>query len=328
MNESQDQTSNDAQRDERPDQCALSGPAEGAGAAGTVEGREAAGRDAGAGSAEATDGLPLAERVALADLAERIARQAGAIAARRRREGVEVADRKSSIADVVTAADREVEAFIHAAIAEARPDDGFLGEETGAATGTSGLTWVVDPIDGTVNYLYGSTAYGISIAVVSGPPEPGLWRALAGVVAVPAIDVVFRAVSGGGATRNGQVLRVGSPASLAETMLATGFGYTAERRRSQVAVLGDVIGSVRDIRRVGAASVDFCSVADGTVDAYYERGLNPWDMAAGALVATEAGAVLHTWEAVGVRSYLAAAPGVDDELLALVQAAEERHLGG
>ncbi|WP_066521666.1 inositol monophosphatase family protein [Curtobacterium ammoniigenes] len=263
----------------------------------------------------------------LAELAERIARQAGEIAVRRRAEGVEVADRKSSIVDVVTAADREVEAFIRGAIAAARPADGFLGEETGAAAGASGLTWVVDPIDGTVNYLYGSTAYGISIAVVAGEPDPARWTPLVGVVVVPAIDVVYRAVAGGGATRNGTSLGVAAPASLAETMLATGFGYTADRRRQQIAVLGPVVGAVRDIRRVGAASVDFCSVADGTVDAYYERGLNPWDMAAGALVATEAGAALHTWDASGVRAYLVAAPGVDSALLTLIRDAEAAVLG-
>jgi myo-inositol-1(or 4)-monophosphatase len=259
----------------------------------------------------------------LGDLAEAIGREAAALAATRRAEGVEVADRKSSIVDVVTAADREVEALIRSRIADARPDDGFLGEESGTGSGTSGLTWVVDPIDGTVNYLYGSPAYGVSIAVVAGDPDPLRWEPIAGVVVEPATGRVFRAEAGGGATLDGVPLHVTAPASLAETLLATGFGYTAERRTSQVAVLDGLIARVRDIRRVGAASLDFCNVATGVVDAYYERGLNPWDMAAGAIVAAEAGARVVTWESAGARSYIVGAPSIVDELEPIVRALEE-----
>jgi len=262
-----------------------------------------------------------------ADLAESIAREAAALAARRRSEGVEVADRKSSIADVVTAADREVEALIRARIADARPDDAFHGEESGSARGASGFTWVVDPIDGTVNYLYGSSDYGVSIGVVRGDPDPVTWEPVAGVVVAPATGTVFRAAVGQGATRDGVPLTVGSPASLAETLVATGFGYTADRRRDQVAVLAGLIGEVRDIRRGGAASLDCCAVGAGVVDAYYERGINPWDMAGGALVAQEAGATIRIWEAGGTRSFLFASPAVADELEALVRRLEAEVLG-
>ncbi|EYT64777.1 inositol monophosphatase [Curtobacterium flaccumfaciens UCD-AKU] len=257
-----------------------------------------------------------------ADLAESIARDAAALAARRRAEGVEVADRKSSIVDVVTAADREVEALIRARIAEARPDDAFHGEESGSASGASGITWVVDPIDGTVNYLYGSDEYGVSIGVVRGGADPMTWEPIAGVVVAPATGTVFRAAAGQGATRDGEPLSVAAPGSLAETLVATGFGYTADRRREQVAVLAGLIGEVRDIRRGGAASLDCCAVGAGTVDAYYERGINPWDMAGGALVAQEAGATIRIWEAGGTRSFLFASPAVADELEALVRRLE------
>ncbi|MGN7190997.1 MULTISPECIES: inositol monophosphatase family protein [unclassified Curtobacterium] len=262
-----------------------------------------------------------------ADLAETIALEAAALAARHRAAGVEVADRKSSIVDVVTAADREVEELVRRRIAEARPDDGFHGEESGSGAGSSGYTWVVDPIDGTVNFLYGSEAYGVSIGVVRGAPDPATWEPVAGVVVVPATGTVFRAAAGAGATRDGVPLHVSAPPTLAETLVATGFGYTADRRREQVAVLAGFIGEVRDIRRGGAASLDCCAVGTGTVDAYYERGINPWDMAAGAVVAAEAGAVVRIWEAGGIRSFLFAAPSIADALESLVRGAERDVLG-
>ncbi|MBT2503369.1 inositol monophosphatase family protein [Curtobacterium sp. ISL-83] len=278
-------------------------------------------------SAAPSDGrAPEPDASAFADLAESIAREAAALAARRRTEGVEVADRKSSIADVVTAADREVEALIRSRIADARPDDAFHGEESGSASGATGITWVVDPIDGTVNYLYGSTEYGVSIGVVRGGPDPVSWQPIAGVVVAPATGVLFRAVAGAGATRDAVPLTVSAPRSLAETLVATGFGYTADRRREQVRVLAGLIGEVRDIRRGGAASLDCCAVGTGVVDAYYERGINPWDMAAGSIVAAEAGAATRIWEAGGTRSFLFASPAVVDELEELVRRLEAEAL--
>ncbi|WP_420362528.1 inositol monophosphatase family protein [Curtobacterium aetherium] len=260
---------------------------------------------------------------ALADLAESIAREAAALAVRRRAEGVEVADRKSSIADVVTAADREVEELIRRRLREARPDDAFLGEESGTADGTSGFTWVVDPIDGTVNYLYGSPVYAVSIAVVRGVPDPSMWEPVAGVVVAPATGQVHRAVAGGTATLDGRPLTVSAPTSLAETLVATGFGYTADRRWEQAAVLAGLVTEVRDVRRGGAAALDCCAVGAGTVDAYYERGINPWDMAAGSIVAAAAGAEVRTWEAGDTRSFLFAAPSIVEDLVTLVRALED-----
>lgn len=226
----------------------------------------------------------------LLDLAARIAVTAGELAARRRAEGVTVAASKSSLEDVVTEADRETETLIRSLLAEARPDDGFLGEESGAEAGTSGLTWVVDPIDGTVNYLYGIRQYAVSIAVVEGEPDPATWSALAGVVVNPASGEVFAASVGEGATLNGAPIRVARPVELSQALVGTGFGYLADIRVEQAKVLVGLIAHVRDIRRQGSAALDLCAVACGRLNAYFERGLNPWDHAAGGLIAAEAGA--------------------------------------
>ncbi|RUR03384.1 inositol monophosphatase family protein [Labedella endophytica] len=226
----------------------------------------------------------------LRDLAVTIAREAGELAARRRAEGVSIAASKSSLEDVVTEADREVEDLIRSRLGELRPDDAFLGEESGAEGGSSGLTWVVDPIDGTVNYLYGIPDYCVSIAVVEGEPEPSSWTALAGAVFAPAKGELFTAAAGHGAFRGDERLAVNTGMSPALALVGTGFGYSAEKRVRQAAVVGSLIAEVRDIRRIGAAALDLCAVACGRIDAYYESGLNPWDQAAGVLIAQEAGA--------------------------------------
>ncbi len=226
----------------------------------------------------------------LLDLATSIARQAGALALQRRAEGVTVAASKSSMEDIVTQADRETEDLIRSLLADARPDDGILGEERDSVAGTSGLTWVVDPIDGTVNYLYGIRQYAVSIAVVEGEPEPATWIALAGVVFNPAMDELFSAVVGGGATLNGAAIQVAPPVELSQALIGTGFGYRAERRLEQATTLLGLIAHIRDIRRQGSAALDLCDVAAGRLNGYFERGLQPWDHAAGALIAAEAGA--------------------------------------
>ncbi|PJJ70942.1 myo-inositol-1(or 4)-monophosphatase [Diaminobutyricimonas aerilata] len=231
----------------------------------------------------------------LLEIARAIAIQAGELAARRRAEGVSVAATKSSSVDIVTEADRETENLIRSLIAEARPDDGFLGEEGGGEGGGSGLTWVVDPIDGTVNFLYGIPHYGISIAVVEGDPDPLTWRALAGCVVNPAAGETFTAAAGAGARLNGRQIRVNDAVSLSQALVATGFSYTAERRVEQATAVTNLIGRVRDVRRMGTASLDLCFVGCGRLDAYFERNLNPWDHAAGALVAAEAGAFVGGW---------------------------------
>ncbi len=231
----------------------------------------------------------------IADLL-RIARDtaiaAGALALQRRREGVQVADTKSTPIDIVTAADRETEELIRSMLADARPDDAFLGEESGDTEGSSGLTWVVDPIDGTVNYLYDIPAWAVSIAVVEGGGDPRTWRALAGAVVNPVTGECFTASAGGGAFLGDRPLRIEDDVALDRALVATGFAYDVAAREPQIRVVSELLGTVRDVRRIGAASLDLCNVAAGRVDAYYEWGLNPWDQAAGALIAEEAGAAV------------------------------------
>lgn len=251
----------------------------------------------------------------LLDIARRIAIEAGELAARRRREGVSVAATKSTEVDIVTEADRETERFIRAALADARPGDGILGEEEGGGvSGSSGLHWIVDPIDGTVNFLYGLPDWAVSIAVeVRG-------RIVAGVVNAAARGEVYTASEGGGAWLAGERLRCNPAAPLGQALVATGFGYDAALRAEQAEVLTGVLPRVRDIRRGGSCAVDLCSVASGRVDAYYERGVNYWDYAAGGLIAAEAGATLGVLdvEPGGERVTLCAAPGLFEELHGLL----------
>jgi myo-inositol-1(or 4)-monophosphatase len=228
----------------------------------------------------------------LLTLARETAVRAGALAHRRRVEGVEIADHKSSPVDVVTLADRETETLIRSMLSDARPDDGFLGEEGGAGRSSSGLTWVVDPIDGTVNYLYGIPHWAVSIAVVEGEPDPLTWRVLAGCVTNPVTGEIYTATDAEGAFSGNQQLRVAEPASLAQSLIGTGFSYDSQTRARQGAVVAGLLPLVRDIRRFGAASLDLCAVATGRLNGYFERGLKPWDHAAASLVAREAGAAV------------------------------------
>lgn len=234
----------------------------------------------------------------LLHLATQLAREAGEMILERRQRGVAIADTKTSTVDVVTAADRECEQLLRERIRELRPDDGFYGEESDPTRSRSGVTWVVDPIDGTVNYLYGLPHYAVSIAAVEGDPaaDPASFTALAGAVFAPALGEMYAAVRDGGATRNGKPLEIGAgPEDIARTLVATGFSYRAQRRKLQAQVWLALADQVRDMRRNGAASLDLCAVAAGQLDVYYEFGLKPWDWAAGALIAREAGA-----EVVGV----------------------------
>ena len=226
-----------------------------------------------------------ADPVALAALAVDVAtRAADLLTARLHDERAEV-DTKSSLTDMVTEVDRASEALIVDALLDARPDDGLIGEEGSTRSGRSGVRWVVDPLDGTTDYLYGHPGFAVSIAAEDeGGP-------LAGAVVDPLHGDTFAASRGGGATRNGRRIACRPTTDLRMALVATGFSYDPERRRRQAGVLERVLPAVRDIRRMGAASVDLCWVACGRVDAYYERGLAPWDFAAAALVAQEAGAV-------------------------------------
>ena len=253
----------------------------------------------------------------LLSLALNTAVTAGALAHRRRTEGVEIADHKSSPVDVVTLADRETENLIRSLLADARPDDGFLGEEGGAEAGSSGLTWVVDPIDGTVNYLYGIPHWAVSIAVDECDPDPLTWRALAGCVTNPVAGEIFTATDAGGAFSGNQQLRVAEPASLAQSLIGTGFSYDSQTRAKQGAVVAELLPLVRDIRRFGTASLDLCAVATGRLNGYFETGLKPWDHAAAALVAREAGAaVVGLGGAPASDAFILAAP---PELLSVLE---------
>lgn len=197
---------------------------------------------------------------------------------------------KSSTTDAVTATDVAVESFIRDELGKLRPADGVLGEEHGLQAGTSGVTWVVDPIDGTVNFLYGLGEYAVSIAAVTGPPNPAQWQVQAGAVLSLPSQRMWTAARGQGAWRDGVQLSVPPPKPLAESLVGTGFGYQVARRTLQGKVLAGVLPACRDIRRLGVASVDMCLVAEGGLDLFYERGLNHWDMAAASIIAQEAGA--------------------------------------
>jgi myo-inositol-1(or 4)-monophosphatase len=256
----------------------------------------------------------------LLDLATEIAWEAGRLAQARRTEGVTVAATKSALADIVTEADREVEALIRERLRAARPADGFLGEESGAGLSDSGITWVVDPIDGTVNYAYGLPTYAVSIAAVGGDPDPVTWTALAGVVYSPPTDELFAASQDGGAWLGDRRLQVNADAGPAGALIATGFGYDPSTHAARLDQIARVMPLARDLRRGGAASIDLASVAAGRLDAYYERGLQPWDHAAGALLVREAGGVISGAPGgrPGNAMTIAASPGVFERLSELL----------
>jgi myo-inositol-1(or 4)-monophosphatase len=251
----------------------------------------------------------MSEASALLALAERLAGEAAALSLERLHEPRTDVRTKATSTDMLSEVDEEVERLIVDGIHTARPDDGILSEEGAEAEASSDVRWVIDPIDGTTNYLYGHPGYGISIAVEIGG------EAVAGVVADPVHGETFTAVRGGGAKRNGTPIAVSGETELASALIATGFGYTPERRTRQAEIVTRVIGSIRDIRRMGAAAVDLCSVACGRVDAYYEFGLNRWDLAAGSLIAAEAGALVGQLENGTV---VAASPALYDGLSRLL----------
>jgi myo-inositol-1(or 4)-monophosphatase len=241
----------------------------------------------------------------LAVLAETAARSAAVVLREHAARGGLHVQTKSSDTDPVSEADRESEALLVRLIAEARPDDGLLGEEGSGRAGTTGVRWVVDPLDGTVNYLYRYPAWSVSVACedAEGP--------LAACVYHPALDEAFVAARGHGATLGGTPIRVNGTADLEHALIATGFAYGVEERRRQAPVVGRVLGAARDVRRGGSAALDLCYVACGRVDGYYETGVNRWDWLGGSLVAREAGAVFAVRERDG-RSplVLAAAPTI------------------
>ncbi len=251
----------------------------------------------------------------LRDLALEAARAAAALVRERRRDGVRVADTKSSDVDVVTQTDRDSEALIRRMVLDRRSEDAFLGEETGTASGSSGVRWVVDPIDGTVNYLYGIPEYSVSIAAEVGG------EVVAGVVVNVATGVEYVATHGD-ARRDGSPLRVRAPAPLHQRLVITGFGYDAGKRAVQAAAVARLLPQVRDIRRLGSCALDLCHLAEGSADAYVEEGVNLWDYAAGSFIAAQAGA---RWEihrgTYGTPALVAAPAHGFDEFLEAVREA-------
>jgi len=257
------------------------------------------------------------DAASLLALAEGIAREAGDLA-RRHRAGSDLeVSTKSSPTDVVTAADTAAEALIRELVSRARPDDAIVGEEGADTPGSSGLSWVVDPIDGTVNYVYGQARYATSIAVedAEGP--------VVAVVHAPVTGETWTAVRGSGAWLDGRQVRTTACPLLDAALIATGFGYRAERRARQAAVVARVLPLVRDVRRGGAASLDLCEVACGRLDGYYEQGLQRWDLAAGGLIVREAGGLVsglagrQASEAITVAAGPALHPALVDLLTAL-----------
>ena len=193
-------------------------------------------------------------------------------------------DTKTSDIDIVTQMDKLTEKFIVDSILASRPDDGIIGEEGANRPSKSGYTWVIDPIDGTVNYFYNLHGWSVSIAVRD---ENGV---VVGVVYAPTLNSLFTATRGGGAYLNGNAIKANNPVELNKALIATGFHYRNELREIQLKQFTELILKVRDIRRNGSAAMDICNVAAGLVDGYYEMGLHPWDRDAAELIATEAGA--------------------------------------
>ena len=262
----------------------------------------------------------------LRTVAERLAGEAAEFARRRRAEifgaGADSSragsvQSKSTPTDPVTIADTETEGLLRDRLEALRPGDPILGEEGGgsAVAVDGGVHWVVDPIDGTVNFVYGIPAYSVSVAAQIGGVS------VAGAVADVASGDVYSAAVGHGAhvQRGGRrhALRCTSANELAMALVGTGFGYAPPRRAKQAALLAGILPLVRDIRRIGSAALDLCMVAEGRLDAHYEHGLNVWDWAAGALIATEAGALVRLPEGGGDEAGLlvAAAPGIAAQLI-------------
>lgn len=239
---------------------------------------------------------------ALRDLALATAREAGEMVLRLRSEGVEIAATKTSATDVVTRADHAAETLVKERLLGARPDDGLVGEEGDDLPGSSGVVWIVDPIDGTVNYLYGHPHYAVSIAAeVDG-------EVVAGAVVAPVLGWEFVATLGGGATWNDRPIRVREEVPLGQRLVATGFSYEREAREQEAAYISHILPRIRDLRRQGCCSLDLCGVAAGLLDAYVEEGAHIWDHAAAGLVVLEAGGILEVARSPAGKRLLICAP--------------------
>lgn len=246
----------------------------------------------------------------LLELAKKVGREAGALLMDRP-PAFEI-ESKSTAIDIATQMDKKAEKFIMESLLSARPDDGIIGEEGANVVSKSGITWVIDPLDGTVNYFYGLPGWNVSIAARD---ERG---SVVGVVTAPTINSTWWATRGGGAFYNGHPITCNEPIALDRALIATGFQYDLAHRISQLNDLTKLVPVARDVRRNGAAAVDLCHVAMGALDAYYEDGLKDWDWAAGGLVVTEAGATFAQFGTGPMQTTLAAGPTLHQELVTLL----------
>lgn len=281
-------------------------------AGGAGAGPGSPGGDGASGDGTSGDGAGAVDTdpAALLDLAVEAAEAAGA-ALRRWFGDAGAVETKSSSTDLVSDADEASEALLVERLQAARPHDAILGEEGGDRGGTSGLRWVLDPLDGTTNFLYGRRSWSVSVACVDDAGE------LIGVVCDPLHEETFAAARGRGAALNGSPIRCNDGVGLAQAIVGTGFAYDREARAVQGRMLARVAPTVGNLRRPGSAALDLCEVACGRTDAYYEDYLGTWDTAAGRLIAAEAGAVVREF---GVRGVMAAAPSVAGDLHALLTA--------
>ena len=249
----------------------------------------------------------------LHELAVEAATRAGSMLMNRPRDlGV---TSKSTPTDVVTIMDKNSERLLEELLLGARPSDGILGEEGASVAGSSGVVWVVDPLDGTVNYLYDLPGWAVSVAARFDG------ETIAGCVYAPSINRTWSAARGMGAWLNGAAISCNEPVEFENSLIATGFSYSADERSVQGRIVQKLLSQVRDIRRNGAAAVDLCHVASGSIDGYFERGLNPWDFAAGELIVREAGGVVSNLSG-GDASYemtIAGGAGVHARLLAFLR---------
>ena len=250
----------------------------------------------------------------LLSLATSIAHEVGAVALAGRKRGLNEVSTKSTSTDMVTEYDRLTEKSIISALRLARPNDSIVGEEGGGHDGTSGITWFVDPIDGTTNFLYDLPSWTISIGAHDSDGE------FVGVVFCPPLNETFSAIRGRGAHLNGDVISCNPITDASKALVATGFNYSPTNRVIQANRIPFIIDKIRDVRRLGAASLDLCFVACGRYDAYYEEHLFPWDLAAGSLIAKEAGCMVGSIDGGEhvASAILASAPGVFAQIQRLV----------
>lgn len=255
-----------------------------------------------------------AEFIDLMNVAAGIARNAGDLVFTGRRNGAGKVQTKSSATDMVTQWDTASEHFVVDQLSKLRPHDSIIGEEGGQVQGTTSYTWLIDPIDGTTNFLYNLSGYAISIAACI-ETDP-----VSAAVFLPATRELFVAAKGHGSWLGSSRLQVSPCESLETALVATGFSYSAARRDLQGQRIARLLPRVRDLRRLGAAAADLCFVAAGRLDAYFEEGLQAWDLAAGQLIASEAGATLSNFvgSTITPSQVLVATPRIHGDLLKLL----------